>query len=157
MEETPEIPAAMVDLLQQMLRGPVDCEEKNPKAYPALVRSLMRLRRLRDELRDVNDDVALYAAASYESIFGTVQANLDEDGSAELERLGARAGGRTISETRIAATLLYGWLDHVVSNIETQRQAETMLGGKLSELLGEAQLVPEPTNTVQHAATGMYL
>lgn len=156
MDSNPEVPADMMEFLQKMLQGPVSRDETKPEAFSALVRSMHRLGRLREELRSADDSTLEYVNASIGGIVTVIKNNLDEAGSREFCNLGIGSTGKTMLEARIVAAQLHGWLENVVSNIEAQRETENILGGKLTDLLSEARIVPEAAEPLK-AATGMYL
>jgi hypothetical protein len=159
MNEVPQIPGEVLGMLQQLLQGPVSESAEKPQAFEALTRHLHRLTRLREEIRNVDETALAYVNASYESIARLVAQNLDTAGAAELERLGLGEAGNSIIETRMVTAQMHGWLEHIVSNIQTQRETEEMLGGKLSDLFEGTKLTPPTSAPAQmhQAQTGMYL
>jgi len=112
---------------------------------------------LRGELQGLGEDALEPAKKAYAAILSTVTNNLGADGNAEIERLGMLdVHAESFSEIRIAVAQLHGWLDHVVTGMETKREAEQMLGGSFEQILSEASLVP-PAEQQDSTPVGMYI
>ena len=151
------VPTEMLQMLGQLLTGPVAESGAPNGSYYALMRTARRLGALRNELQGTGEDALDAAKAAYVSILTAVVRHLDEAGKSEIERLGmSDTEIASFSEIRIALAQLHGWLENVVSGLETRREAEQMLGGTLEKILQDATLVAE-TPQIAPAAVGMYL
>lgn len=154
---TNNVPTEMLQMLGQLLTGPVAENGAPNGSYYALMRTARRLGALRSELQNTGEDALDAAKAAYGSILGAVVQHLDEAGKSEIERLGmSDTEIASFPEIRIALAQLHGWLENVVSGLETRREAEQMLGGTLEKILQDATLVAE-TPQVAPTAVGMYL
>lgn len=154
---TNNVPTEMLQMLGQLLTGPVAESGAPNGSYYALMRTARRLGALRNELQGTGEEALDAAKAAYVSILTAVVRHLDEAGKSEIERLGmSDTEIASFSEIRIALAQLHGWLENVVSGLETRREAEQMLGGTLEKILQDATLVAE-TPQIAPTVVGMYL
>jgi hypothetical protein len=154
---TNNVPTEMLQMLGQLLTGPVAESGASDGSYYALMRTARRLGALRNELQSTGEDALDAAKAAYGSILASVMRHLDETGKEEIERLGmSDTEIASFIEIRIALAQLHGWLENVVSGLETRREAEQMLGGTLEKIMQDATLVAE-TPQIEPRTVGMYL
>lgn len=154
---TNNAPTEILQMLGQLLDGPILKNEATKEPYYALVRAVRRLGALREELQNTSSDALDSAKAAYSSILSSVVIRLDEAGKSEIERLAmCDTVIESFPEIRIAVAQLHGWLENVVSGMETKRDAEQMLGGTLEKILQDATLVAKPAEA-ESMTHGSYL
>jgi hypothetical protein len=121
------------------------------------MRITRRLGALRSELQNTGEGAFGAAKAAYCSILSAVERHLDEAEKSEIERLGmCDTEIASFPEIRVALAQLHGWLEDVVSGLETGHEAEQRLGGTLEKILQDATLMVE-TPRCAPTAVGMYL
>lgn len=149
------VPTDILQTLGQLLAGPVEGGAEL-QSYPALLRSLRRLNGVCEAARSEGAEALEAINAAYASILSAVKRHIGDDGRAEMERLGmVQRDHQSMQEVRIMLAQLNGWLGHVVSGMETKREAEQMLGGTLEAILSDSKMVAPAVE--QPTPVGMYL
>lgn len=153
--DTVSVPTDILQTLGRLLAGPVQGGAET-QSYPALMRSLRRLNGVCEAARAEGAEALDSINAAYCSIISSVQRHIGDEGRAEMERLGmVQRENQSMPEARIMLAQLHGWLGHVVSGMETKREAEQMLGGTLETLLSDSNIVAMATE--RPTPVGMYL